>query len=238
MSPVNSGALAGFGLHPDPMGTPDELRRAGMDVGAVGSCAPGPGMEGHQKGVRGCRVYDRCIFRWKKNGGFRDHGPENVPYYLNDGTAMETYAPCFVFIATLLDRMRAGQRDIEDGKAGELIEILPFDQPITRRMVCKVDENDRSQTARWETRIEQIVVPKFPRPGKTDMTGNYEAMLEQRRRARAAANPDLQEAQKHRVSSDATPEGESDTWDMDEGSSASDEHAVVGADVPARKARR
>jgi hypothetical protein len=193
-----AGALGILGINPHPIGTVEELKRLNLSLGANGSCAPSAGLPGHQPGVRGCPVYDRCPFHLKKLGGFKDHGPRNVGYYLrtHEGHAKEDFTPCYHFVATLVERMRAGQRDRENGKNGEIIEVIAQegreDQKIMTKVWSPVDESNKALTAPYKMIRALVVVPKFPRPGEAGSDLSYDMELEQRRLKREAKDRDLE----------------------------------------------
>jgi len=181
VSSFGSGPASGaMGLHPSPVGTPDELRRENLNIALVGSCAsPSPG-------VRGCQYYVNCIFRFRRYGGFRDQGPKNVGYYLQtqEGRRKEDQGSCHWFMSRLYDRMRAGIRDREDGKNGEIIQVIEQEGGVIHRQVT-VNANAEIPNAapKWEPHVFTGPVTAFPRPSeRTAIT--YHALLEDRRRAR------------------------------------------------------
>jgi hypothetical protein len=184
-----------MGIQPMPIGTLDELRKEGINPAFVGSCSP------PSSGVGGCKSYDSCIFRFKKNGGFRDNGPRNCGYYhrTHEGRAVENDCSCAFFMSRMYDRMRAGERDRQDGKNGEIIQIIAIEggmnhplsgEPIHRTMT--INENEGTNLApKWVKKTITGPVPKFPRPADRQ-TVSYDTLVEDRRRMREAQNPDLE----------------------------------------------
>ena len=173
---AGSSVLALFGINPIPMGTPDELRKVGVDPGLVGSCAP-PNPDG---GVRGCPLWKSCPFHLPKYGGFKGQGPKYVGYYIKttDGKQQENFMTCHNFVRVLLHRKRAGERHMEEGKPNyELIQIIAQEGGTVRqRGSYKVDPADRTPTARWEIQTKHDMVPTWPRPGSRSAV-TYEAEL-------------------------------------------------------------
>ena len=104
--------------------TIQNLRDQGLDPSKVISCVPSAGLPGAVPGVRGCNLYDRCPFHLTRYGGFKGHGPETIGYYHkpNDGTQHqhENDISCFRFVLLMLEKMRAGLRDREQGKIYEM----------------------------------------------------------------------------------------------------------------------
>jgi hypothetical protein len=182
-----AGVAASMGLHPNPVGTPDELRREGISVAMVGSCAP------PSKGVRGCSQYDKCIFRLTKNGGFRDQGPKHVGFFheTHEGHRRQEFMACFTFMQTMYERMRSGIRDREDGLRGEIIRVIA-QEGETIRPKLQVNLNEGTALPhKWARKTDPKVVPPFPRPHDADLS-NYDAYLINEERARQLSDPDLQ----------------------------------------------
>jgi hypothetical protein len=195
MSGYGSGVAMGvLGINPQPIGTLDELRRENLNPALIGSCAPS------SPGVRGCQSYPNCIFRFKKFGGFRDFGAKNIGYFIqtHEGNKKEDEGSCHFFMQRLYDRMRAGERDRQDGKAGEIIEVIAQEGEIIHRQVTvNVNENP-ALPARYEKKTFTGPVSRFPRPGERQVV-EYNTLLDDRRRAREAQDPDLQTGPSHRV---------------------------------------
>jgi hypothetical protein len=80
--------------------------------------------------VVGCDVWERCPFALTKNGGFKGTTwrPREILYYLepNDGTthAKEDELPCYKYTRLLANKARDGRIDLEEGRAGEIIQII------------------------------------------------------------------------------------------------------------------
>ena len=182
-----SGVAASMGLHPEPIGTLDELRRENIGSAFVGSCAPA------SKGVCGCDHYEKCIFRLTKNGGFRDHGPKNVGFFheTHEGHRRQEFMACFSFMQTMYERMRSGIRDREDGLNGEIIRIIA-QEGDTIRPKHNVNLNEGTTLPhKWARKTDPIVVPAFPRPH--EQGGNsYDAILIAEERKRQLGDPDMQ----------------------------------------------
>lgn len=173
---AGSSVLALFGVNPIPMGTPDELRKVGVDPGMVGSCAqPNP-----QTGVRGCPLWASCPFHLQKYGGFKGQGPKNVGYYIktHEGRQAENFMTCHNFVRVLLARMRSGRQQAEEGKSNaEIVRIIAQEGGMVRqRGSFAVDPEDRRPNAPWAMKTVAREVPKFPRPGERKGV-SYEADL-------------------------------------------------------------
>jgi len=182
---MSSGALAIVGLHPNPVGTLDELRQQKLDPGAYGSCAPGPGLPGHEKGVRGCAFWDKCIFRFSRHGGFRGElddpekpqmGPRNIGYYVktHEGSQMEYTMACFRFMATMAHRMGASIRDRESGYPNaEVVEIVSHEPEIAALM--------RAAGHKTDTKVRERVMSRNEKDAKvwdTGGVGNWDRRTE------------------------------------------------------------
>lgn len=182
-------AAAQLGLHPDPIGTLEELRREGIGPAQVGSCAP------PSKGVRGCAWYAKCIFRLTKNGGFRDQGPRNIGYFhrTHEGHKHQNVMVCYTFQQVLYERMRAGQRDIEDGLNGEKIVVFAQEgQTYRPKLKVNLNEGKPGMPPLWGKDEKPRVVPKFPRPGEAPGS-EYEAFLQQQEKEWLRADENLRE---------------------------------------------
>jgi len=181
-----AGVAASMGLHPNPAGTPEELRREGIGLAFVGSCAP------PSRGVRGCAHYEKCIFRLTKNGGFRDKGPRNIGFFhqTHEGHRRQEYVACFTFMQVFYERMRSGIRDREDGLAGEIIRVIGQEGDSIRQ---KLNVNLNEGTAlphKWARKTDPITIPPFSRPHDRDLN-SYDAFLVHEERQRQLADPDL-----------------------------------------------
>jgi hypothetical protein len=170
------------------------LRSKGLDPSKVRSCAPSAGQEGHVRGLMGCNVSERCPYHLTRYGGFRGIRPHNVGVYIkpNDGSMRQncTYMPCFLTIETqLLGRMRAGRDAIEEGKNGELIQIIAQEGQTIRRKNWVRNEAESTRD-NWVGKqvIEVIKIPEYQYPTE-DSGESFEAQMERERRERDAANP-------------------------------------------------
>jgi len=191
-----------MGIQPNPIGTLEELRKEQINPAFVGSCSP------PSPGVGGCKSYEACVFRFKRNGGFRDNGPRNIGYYhrTHEGRAVENDCSCEFFMRKMYHRMRDGERDRQDGKNGEIVEIVAIEgglnhplsgQAIHRTMT--MNENDGTALVpKWLKKTVTGPVPKFPRPADRQ-TVTYDTLLEDRRRLREAQNPDFETGPAHRI---------------------------------------
>jgi len=197
----SSGAAGAMGIIPSPIGTLDELRKQGINPALVGSCAR------PSAGVRGCQHHENCIFRFRRFGGFRDDpgGARNIGYFLqtHEGNKKEAVASCHFFMQRLYDRMRAGERDRQDGKNGEIIQVIAQEgEIIHRQMTVNVNEGKLPvQPAKYEKKTFTGPVPAFPRPGQRPAV-HYDTLLDDRRRAREAQETDLQVGQINRIAPD------------------------------------
>lgn len=202
-SAFGSSVSAAMRLIPDPVGTLDELRKEGINPATVGSCSP------PISGVSGCKFYDQCIFRFKKNGGFRDKGPVGVGYYhrTHEGRQHENDVPCHFFMKKMYHRMRDGERDRQDGRNGEIVQIIAIEPgwdhplsgvPIHRQMTVNENEGTNLPPV-WKKKTITSPAGVFPRP--SDRTAvRYDTLLDDRRRLREAVDPDLESAVPQRVS--------------------------------------
>lgn len=169
-----SGALALVGQNPIPQGTPDELRKLGVDPEKIGSCAP------RSPGVHGCAVERDCRFHLQKLGGFKYQGPRNVGYYLrtHEGNQKEDFCTCHAFVRTLQARMLAGnaQRDAGNVNA-EIIRIVAQEGgTIRQRVAVPIDPNNHNINAAYKFETRRIEVPVHPRPGDNTQM-DYESEL-------------------------------------------------------------
>lgn len=161
----NPGAMALLGMHPNPVDSLDNLRRAGLNPGDVGCC-------GRQRpGIRGCPVADDCRFHLTSMGGFRapdgEAGasrPHNVGYYLetDEGTVKEDWCSCHVFVRILQARADAGAALRLKGKPGELVQIVAQEgEKVMMRWQEKANVADKREEAEFVERIEEVVVPRY-----------------------------------------------------------------------------
>lgn len=204
-------AVAAMGLNPNPVGTPEELRNENLDLRVIGSCAPA------RPGVCGCQFYENCIFRFTRFGGFRDEGPRNVGYFLqtHEGSKKEDQGSCHFFMSRLYDRMRAGQRDREDGKNGEIIQIIALeeggDHPLSGEKIHRgytVNVNDGTNLpSKYEKKIFTGPVTPFPRPSER-VALSYDSLLEDRRRTRELTDESLQMGPVMRINPDEVEQDE------------------------------
>ncbi len=209
MSAYGSGVASAMGIHPDPVGTLDELRKENIDPAMVGSCSP------PAPGVSSCKFYENCIFRFNKYGGFRDAGPAGVGYYhrTHEGRAHENDVPCFFFMKKMYHRMRDGERDRQDGKNGEIIEIVSIEegrnhplsgQAIHRQMTVNSNEAIPGAVPKWEKKTFTGPPGRFQRPSERQ-TISYDTLIEDRRRLREAEDPALA-MPVHRVAGPVEPD--------------------------------
>ena len=197
-----------------PIGTLDELRKAGLSSLEHGSCAPSHGMkqfENYRPGVRGCPVYDKCPFNRRSMGAFKDQGPRYVGYSLktHEGDVKEDTTTCYRFVQTLYERMRAGERDRQDGNPhGELIQIIAHEGDGSKVMTkesVRVDPDDRSQFPLWHNVYTPKLVPRHPRPGQS-IDENYAHLVNKRMAERMKADPDFVDQQPHEpITADPDP---------------------------------
>ena len=179
-----------FGITRYPIGTPEELRAEGLDPRTVLSCAP------KGAGVAGCPYYEDCIFRFTKNGGFRDHGPRNVLFFHkpHEGKARREFGACYWFMQAMVPRMIAGNVLRAQGKPNaEIIRVIGGEGDIfTRNIRRNVNADDPKAKPDFRLQPETLEVPKFPRP-KDQGALTYEAQLLREERLRDLADPDLAE---------------------------------------------
>lgn len=107
-----------------------ELERRGLDPAAPSSitCIPSSGTPGAVKDVSGCQEYYKCPFHKREYGAKKHFGPFNVPYFHDQAEPplepVESFMPCHLFVRQMIPRMQAGLVAIDEGKNGEVIEIL------------------------------------------------------------------------------------------------------------------
>jgi hypothetical protein len=167
----------------------DACEARGLDPAQVVSCAPSDGPQ-KVEGVRGCNSFGNCIFNLTRNGGFKGTLPRNIGYYLdpNDGSGhrKEDFCPCFRFMYSLGDRMKAaefyrGQGPVETiqivAQEGELIRVSTW---------VPVDPKDKSETAAYRKDKKTIPVPKFD-PNMLKVEDDYERELLERQAKREEA---------------------------------------------------
>ena len=114
----------------------DAVKARGFDPGVVRSCMPSSDLQrlGGVKGIVGCNEWDRCPFGLTRNGGFKAHTtlPKNVVYSLfpNDNTKhiKQDILPCHEYVRLLGNKARDGRIDLDEGRNGEVIEIIGMEQ--------------------------------------------------------------------------------------------------------------
>ena len=163
-----------------PIGTPEELREAGIPLSQEGSCAP------MGDGVQGCDGYERCIFVNSVNGNFKGKGPRYVGYHLRttEGDFKEDYMPCYQFMKTMYRRQQAGQANMVMGKKFELIKIVAQEgeQYVSREVLPAEPGNLRNP--RLVQNIERKAVPVFKRLHERNPDAAYQYALEMAERER------------------------------------------------------
>lgn len=164
------GALMRMGIRPDPAGTLEELQEAGINPSDVGCCFPNRESKDPRKrsDVMGCSQWVRCPFDQVDMGGFKTKGPQNVPFRLitHENDVMQDYMPCFRFAGVLEMRRRQGIVDKMQGRTRfESIRVIGKQgDTIKRRSTVPIDPNDSAKG--FKTVVEDIEVPKFPRPNE------------------------------------------------------------------------
>lgn len=181
---------------PWPIGTPDEVREAGLSVKTRHTCAKPDRLNG----IKGCTEWDTCQFNMPRRGGFKGVGPKYVGYRLvtdraENNQAKQDFCSCFVFVETIQNRIISAQHNKDEGRDYERIKIIaqegekmsverslpvnfrnevtgPFlhSQPAIadalERAGFKFNKNDTSPTTDQKNFVYEIVVPKFPRPNE------------------------------------------------------------------------
>ena len=182
-----SGALGLLGIAPLPQGTPDELRRAGLNPEQIASCAPsGPG-------VRGCPLEKECPFQLAKYGGFKYQGPKYVGFYqmTSEGNQREDFMLCHAFVRTMLARMREGNRAREEGRAHETIRVIAQEgDTVRQRVAVPVNPDDHTINARYAVKTFRVQVPEWPRPGDRSQV-SYDQELWQDEQRRRGEDPEF-----------------------------------------------
>lgn len=134
-------------------GVIEEVKRRGFDPGKVHSCMPSSDLQslGGRQGVMGCNMWNRCPFGLTRNGGFKGHTwrPKHVLYYLepNDGTThmKEDLMSCRNYVQQLMNRGKDGARDMENGRAGEIIQIIGHEPCEAEKLRIAADKNYRPE---------------------------------------------------------------------------------------------
>ena len=178
----------------------EATKRAGLDPGVVRTCMPSSDLTrlGGVRGVVGCNQWDRCPFALTKNGGFKGVSwrPKNIVYYLepNDGTthAKEDILPCFLYSQLLQNKARDGRLDIEEGRNGEIIQIIGQEgEMYTENALVKINPADPAQTSGWKNQQTEKVCPEYVYP--TTLAGlAHERDIRKKARERMAADPEGQ----------------------------------------------
>lgn len=184
---AGSGLLGMLGENPLPQGTPEELRKAGLDPARIGSCAP------KSPGVRGCPMWKECPFHLQKYGGFKGHGPKYVGYYLktHENRQKQDFMTCHAFVRTMMGRMKTSVAAQLDGKPHEIVRVIAQEgETIRTRVGVKKNPDDKTATAEYEMRTETKPVPAHPRPGDNTQT-NYDADLWAEEQIRRKYDPDF-----------------------------------------------
>jgi hypothetical protein len=144
-------------------------------------------------GVRGCNVYDRCIFHMRRFGGFKGKGPRNIGYDIWTGERLpdgriaqkQDISSCNQFVMTMGARMAHGQRQREEGNQNaEAIHVVAQEgETIETRVQVRLNEGRTNEVEKFDYRVEKRIVPMYQHPDAA--TGDsYEAGLERARRAR------------------------------------------------------
>lgn len=175
----------------------EEVKRNGFDPGVVRSCMPAADAKklGGVPGVVGCDLWERCPFGLTKNGGFKGHTwrPRNVIYYLepNDGTthAKEDVLPCHAYTRLLANKARDGRIDIEEGRPGEIIQIIGQEgDTYTENVMMNAGS---AMAPKWENKTSVKVCPPFTH--SQQIAGlQHERDIRAAARQRMAADPEAQ----------------------------------------------
>lgn len=188
-----------------PIGTLEEIQALGMDPSLVCTCAP------HAKdgSVRGCPQETNCIFAQARYGGFKGKGAKNVGFFkrlskADRGSAQryqfESYMPCFNFVHTLAEPMRQGQLLEEQGRDHTHIEIIGQEgDTIFVTHSEAVDKRPDAKDIRMKETTEEIVIPRFPRPGE-GYGPKHNQLLDKRAELRAAQRQQVEHEQSERAS--------------------------------------
>lgn len=172
----------------------EAVKRHGFDPAIIRSCMPSSDLKrfGGVAGVVGCNMWDRCPFGMTKNGGFKGQTwrPKNVIYYLepNDGTthAKEDVLPCNLYTQLLANKARDGRIDLEEGRTGEIIQIIgqEGDKYTENTMVNK----GTPLSPKWENESSVKVCPEFVH-GQAIAGLPHERDIRAKARARMALDP-------------------------------------------------
>lgn len=157
---------------PNPIGTPAELIKAGIDPKKNGCCVT----PGNPEGYKPCTYYETCVFARAHADGavpaFRDNGPKEIGYSIHlgewgpDRPANEDYMPCHRFMATMWRRMTHGDwiATNEPGKPHDTIRIIALEGELIHR-THQVSKNPGSRTdLGMKAGDPKFRIPKHPRP--------------------------------------------------------------------------
>ena len=181
----------------NPIGTPEELRAAGLDLEQHASC--GPNIKGTQ---RGCPYWKSCTFDRKAMGGFKGSGPRNLAVYRRpgpgEGPAAEAATTCFLFVQCDQNRMFEGMNRKNRGLPHETIVIVAHEGD-GRKYMRRVwfpnapDGGNKSKDYSMRYEDEEVVVAPFRRPGQNPGL-TMEQKLDQRQNERERLATEMEEA--------------------------------------------
>lgn len=194
----------------NPIGTPDELRAAGLDLELHASC--GPRIVGQQ---RGCPYWKSCAHDRKALGGFKGNGPRALAVYIKpapgEGQPIECATVCYLFVQTLQNRMFEGLNRKNRGLPHETIVPVAFEgdgKTYLRRIwePNAIDGGNKSKDYSLKYHDEEVEVAPFPRLGvNAGVTMKQKLDQRQAERERMAEEMEAAFAERAEVPASAPP---------------------------------
>lgn len=135
-----------------PVGTPDELRRHGLDPAEFGSCAP----RDVANGVIGCHAYAVCPLR--KELGVRRFGIRVIKSAAKGGGIKKFDGECYTAVL-LANQAKADQ-------SGDLVEIIANEGEEYEAIQSEPVKNALGQVVAYESKTVTVKVKPFPRIGE------------------------------------------------------------------------
>lgn len=201
----------------NPIGTPDELRAAGLDLELHASC--GPRIVGQQ---RGCPFWKSCAHDRKQLGGFKGQGPRNFAVYIKpapgEGDPIECATTCYYFVHTLQNRMFEGLNRRNRGLPHEVIVPIAFEgdgKTYLRRIwePNALDGGNKSKDYSLKFHDEEVEVAPFVRLGQNAGV-TMRQKLDQRQAERERLAEEMSNAFAERAAAPASAEPEPIDFDL------------------------
>lgn len=170
-----------IGVITQPIGTLDEIKKAGYDPQFTACCHK------HGNGILGCGSEERCPFTEENVGGyngpgstnFKGSGPKMLGVQIvtarNEGDSeFQRQTTCYNFVKTCLSRMQHGIAQAALRKDHEIVQIVSVEGDGFEMWQTKYEPVDAAAYANGTNRRETMVdeaftVQPFPRPGEMGM---------------------------------------------------------------------